>query len=431
MSTKAASSGVKLTKTSVEKLPLPATGQRIVRDNELRGFAVRITPGGTKAFVLEKRINGRVRRIPIGRFGELTVAQARNRAQQLLGEIALGEDPVAKRRRAKARSVTLAEAYAEFLKSRTRLSEATREEYDRTFTVVLKNWSNRPLESLTGQMILHRHRAVAAERGEQAANNHMRALRSVFNFAIDRYEDGTGQPVLASNPVLILTRTRSWYPVDRRRTLIKPHQLPAWYAALEAQRDYEHPRSMGDTVADFLLLVLFTGLRRREAASLRWRDVDLADRSFTLAQTKNGKPHTLPFSDFLHALFTRRLGAQQNEYVFPGYGGRGCLNEPKRHVRHIVQTSGVPFTVHDLRRTFLTIADTLELSPYTIKRLANHSTNGDVTAGYIISDLERLRMPMGRIERYLLNAIGIQSPMSDNIRLENLKIHRLAKVESV
>src|SRR5690606_11452040 len=115
----------------------------------------------------------------------------------------------------------------------------------------------------------------------------------------------------------------------------------------------------------------------------------------------------LPFGQFLHRLLVRRLGAQQNEFVFPGYRGIGHLIEPKRLIKHVVDSSGVPFTSHDLRRTFLTIADAINLSPYTIKRLANHSTRGDVTAGYIISDIERLRTPILEIEKYLLSAIGI------------------------
>ena len=407
MSTKAPNSRVKLTKSSVASLEPSLADQRIVRDSELTGFGVRITANGKKSFILEKRIGRRVRRITIGRVGELTAAQARNRAQQLLGQIALGEDPIAKRRRELARGVSLAEAYRDFLKSRPRLSEATRRDYDRTFNVIFSDWQHRPLHTLTGQMILNRHRSMAKAHGEQGANNYMRALRSLFNFAIDRYEDGSGQPVLAINPVLILTRTRSWFPVDRRRTWVKPHQLPAWYEAVESLRDNEHHRAMGDTVADFLLLLLFTGLRRSEAATLKWRDVDLPDSSLTVSKTKSRRPHTLPFSTFVHTLFVRRLGAQKNQYVFHGYDGSGHLIEPKRQVKHVVEASSIPFTMHDLRRTFLTIADTVGLSTYTIKRLANHSTRNDVTAGYVISDTERLRAAMQSIENFLLSAMEI------------------------
>jgi integrase len=405
-STREQDSRVKLTKTSVDQLAPTPPHQRLVRDSELRGFALRITPAGVKAFILEKRIQGRVRRVTIGRYGELTVAQARNRAQQLLGEIALGEDPVANRKRARATSVTLDEAYRDFLEAR-QLRRTTRADYDRAIHVGLEDWKRRPLHTITGNMVIQRHQALAKTRGEQGANNYMRVLRAIYAFAIDRYDDGTGRPIISHNPVLILSRTRAWFRVDRRRTLVKPHELPGWTKAVESLRDATHVRAMGDTVADFLLLLLFTGLRRREASTLRWRDVDFAGHALTVSQTKSHRPHTLPFGPFVHSLLTRRLGAQQNEFVFPGWRGIGHLIEPKRQIKQVVDGSGVPFSAHDLRRTFLTIADALNLSPYTIKRLANHSTRGDVTAGYIMSDVERLREPMEKIERYLVSAMGI------------------------
>lgn len=123
MSTKVHHPGVRITKSSLAKIAPPTNGQCFVRDTELRGFGVRITASGLKSFILEKRVNGRVRRMTLGREGELTVAQARNRAQQLLGQIALGDDAVQKRRRERARQVTLDEVYTEFLRVRSQLSD--------------------------------------------------------------------------------------------------------------------------------------------------------------------------------------------------------------------------------------------------------------------------------------------------------------------
>jgi integrase len=60
------------------------------------------------------------------------------------------------------------------------------------------------------------------------------------------------------------------------------------------------------------------------------------------------------------------------------------------------------FTLHDLRRTFITVAESLDIPAYAIKRLVNHKLSGDVTAGYIVGDVERLRAPMQRITDYLL-----------------------------
>src|SRR3569832_1569417 len=63
----------KLTKRHVDSLPAPASGQVFIRDSELKGFALRITSNGVKSFIVEKRINGKVRRITLARYPVLLV----------------------------------------------------------------------------------------------------------------------------------------------------------------------------------------------------------------------------------------------------------------------------------------------------------------------------------------------------------------------
>ena len=62
--------------------------------------------------------------------------------------------------------------------------------------------------------------------------------------------------------------------------------------------------------------------------------------------------------------------------------------------------------LHDLRRTFITAAESLDISAYALKRLLNHKMSNDVTAGYIINDVERLRKPMQLITDHLLKLIN-------------------------
>jgi len=59
--------------------------------------------------------------------------------------------------------------------------------------------------------------------------------------------------------------------------------------------------------------------------------------------------------------------------------------EPQVHIQRVIRDSNVQFTLHDLRRTFITIAESLDIFAYAIKRLVNHKISGDVTAGYIIA----------------------------------------------
>lgn len=76
---------------------------------------------------------------------------------------------------------------------------------------------------------------------------------------------------------------------------------------------------------------------------------------------------------------------------------------------HVTKASGIAFTVHDLRRTFITIAESLDISAYALKRLLNHKMTNDVTAGYIIADVERLRKPMQQITDFILKSMGVTS----------------------
>src|SRR5262249_27116072 len=158
------------------------------------------------------------------------------------------------------------------------------------------------------------------ENGPAWANLCMRVLRAIFNFANGKYADDRGQSPFAVNPVKVLSETKAWVKIDRRRNVIKPHDLADWYQAV---------KNLGNaTIRDYLLLLIFTGLRREEAARLRWQDIDLTGRTLTVADTKNCRPHTIPLPDFLHAALTARRDTSGGEFVFPGEGARGHLVSP-------------------------------------------------------------------------------------------------------
>jgi integrase len=97
-----------------------------------------------------------------------------------------------------------------------------------------------------------------------------------------------------------------------------------------------------------------------------------------------------------------------NEYVFPSANGVERIREQRKQMDRVTQESGVSFTIHDLRRTFITIAESLDIPAYALKHLLNHKMSNDVTAGYIIIDAERLRAPMQKITDHLLKCIGVK-----------------------
>lgn len=398
----------KITKSFVDNTVYPDTGQIFYRDTELKGFGLRV---GTcsKVYFAEGKVDNKTVRVTIGRHGVFAPEQARLEAKSILGMIARGINPNDVDKAKKAKSITLAEVYKAYLVARNSLKQRTIHDYDRCMKAYFAEWQNKPLVEISKDLIERKHREIG-QRSEAQANLSMRFMRALFNFALGQYEDSSGNPIIADNPIKRLSQTRAWYRVERRQTVIKAHSLPAWFKAV-----YALPTMASGTnqkkVRDFLLLIIFTGLRREEGLSLQWRDVDLKAKTLTIPDPKNRQQHTLPLSTFLYDLLKQRSddNYERSAFVFAGSGAKGYMDDPNKLMKKVIEMSGVIFTPHDLRRTFITIAESLDISTYALKRLLNHKMANDVTAGYIIGDAERLRIPMQRITDYLVIAINTTS----------------------
>jgi integrase len=413
---------LKLTKSGVEKLPyyISSTGssknQELYWDTELAGFGLRVT-GSSKTYIVEKRVNGRTVRSRIGRHNQIPTEKARKMAQSLILDMSNGKDINAIKRASDGESMTLADAFKDFIEMRD-LKDKTIHDYGLSMNKAFKGWRRKRLIDINRNMVknkysqikkdaesryIHRskdrglspEKEIIEKRGNAQANLDMRFLRSLMNFASGQYEDRNGQPLVKDNPVTVLTKTKSWYRVERRQTIIKPHELSAWFAAVNNLN--------GSQVKDYLILILFTGLRRQEAMKLQWNQVDLKAKTLTIIDTKNRNPLTLPLGPFiLKLLKARKSIATDSPFVFPGTGKTGHLVESKHQTAQVTKKSGIKFCLHDLRRVFINTAESLDISSYAVKQLVNHSISGDVTAGYMVSDPERLRKPMERIETHLL-----------------------------
>src|SRR5262249_44878145 len=148
--------------------------------------------------------------------------------------------------------------------------------------------------SITRDGVSRRFNRLRDEHGGAWANVCMRLLRALFNFAAGKYADEAGRSPFATNPVKVLSETKAWAKIDRRRNVIKSHELADWYRAVQ--------NLTNTTTRDYLLLLIFSGLRRQEAARLRWSDIDLKGRTLTIPDTKNRRPLELPLPQFLYAM---------------------------------------------------------------------------------------------------------------------------------
>lgn len=393
------SNKLNFTKSALEGLPLPESGKRAeYQDTKTTGLSIRVTSTGVKTFTVYRWVSGKPERVTLGRFPAMNVDQARRRAAEVNGAIAKGASPVAEKKKAKLEAKPLREAFEDYISRRT-LKPQTIFDIRRCMKEVYPDWLDHPMVKITGDMVVKRHQKYGAEHSEARSNLAFRYLRAIFNFAMAEYEDGDGQPIISGNPVKKLSATKAWHRVDRRQTLIKTHELQAWWHAVQALPS--------EDIRDYFTLLVLTGLRREEALGLTWENVDFVGNTLTVVDPKNHRDHTLPLSDFLFDLLTRRKSMAVSDFVFADSTGRRISNF-RYALASIEKASGVYVTPHDLRRTFATVAEDLDISSYALKRLLNHADGADVTAGYIVRNSERLREPMQKITDFILRAAGVK-----------------------
>jgi integrase len=384
---------IRLMKSAIDKLPIPQGKKRDEYfDTELPGFGLRVTESSRIYFVLG-RVNGQLIRYTIGKHGVKTPDAARKEAREKLVMMANGINPNRDKALARVRGITLKKALNEYFISKPQLRDGTKRTYKCLLNMWLSDWMDKPLDEIGKAEVSKRHLKIASERSAVAANNVMRTFRAVYNHA-QEVSDGT----LPENPTKRLSQARQWFQIGRRQTLIKEHELKAWHDAVKA---YSNP-----VVSDALLLLLFTGCREQEVLTLQWEDVDMKDRTFTIRAevSKNHREHTLPMSNAIFDIFNRRLVLRENEWVFPGQSESGHLTELKRALEYVINETKIDFCIHDLRRTFTSIAEQ-EVSYAVLKRLLNHYTGNDVTAGYLVISTEQLRAPMQKVTDRIVKAI--------------------------
>jgi integrase len=159
------------------------------------------------------------------------------------------------------------------------------------------------------------------------------------------------------------------------------------------------------------VLLLFTGLRKTEASSLTWADIDLQDRVIHIpgARTKNKKDFDLPMCDVIHDMFVSRRALGNAKHVFPSNSEAGFIADPGHPLERAAAACGLKVSCHDLRRTFATTAaSTPGITPAQLKNLLNHFRRSDVTEGYQVFGVNDLREPAQLIADRMKKLCGIE-----------------------
>jgi integrase len=387
-----------LTERSVRRLeaPDPSGEQTFYWDTSMPGFGVRVgakTP--VKTYVCKGGVNGRSKLRTIGRADVLTLVQARRKATEILAGFIGGIDPRAER----TITVNLRDATEAYLRARAaNLRPKSVNGYRDDIERHLGGWNDVPLRNISREMVEARHQAIAEEiaesrglSGAAMANRVMRSLRAIYNFHGDRI------PNMPPNPVKL---RGMWHDVQPRERCLRGDEFPKFYKAAR-----ELTNSVG---ADYVRLLLFTGLRRTEAAKIKWADVDFERKVLTIpgANTKANRKLELPLTDVTFKLLKERRKLGRTQYVFFANSKSGHVEEPKSFFADIAAASGVQISPHDLRRTFLTVAEECDIPLLALAALVNHAVPG-VTSSYVQMNVERLRKPAQKVADKLKMLCGI------------------------
>lgn len=390
---------MKLNKSNVDSIPLNQTGQTLYRDSDLIGFVVRVTTK-SKTYIVERRHEGKLHRIVIGKTNEYTPAEARKKAQVILAEISNGT--YEKKKIELSNQLTLQQAFDLYLGQR-KLKPLSINTYNHCLDTFLSDWKTKIIFNITKKDVFDKFIKLT-EYSPAQANLTLKMFGSIWSFAHVHCSTDEN-PILKQNPVDVIPAKRGWNKTKVRTRHLDESNIHTYYNAV---LNYFTERSLYNDAAknatrDFVLFVMYTGCRRNEAQTLKWENVDIEKGLFVFKDPKNGDDHLLPMGDHLFEIIKQRYELRENEYVFPGStmvssakhisGAQGLLNT-------LATQTGITISLHDLRRTFATICNNLDYGPYTIKRLLNHrsGTKNDVTGGYVQVSIKKLRLAMNDIE---------------------------------
>jgi integrase len=328
----------------IGKIELPAKGPKIyydcadgdAPDKVVRGFGVRVTPAGAKAFILNYRNKSsrQERRLTIGWWPDWTAAKAREYAKALRVQIDEGRDPLAERDADRDAPTVkrLAEKYVEKHLPKKRRSSQRNDE------AMLRQWiipklGNKKVAAIRPVDIEELHAKITKVGTPIRANRVMALLSKMFSLSI-RWEMRTDNPCRHA-----VERN----PETKRKVYLKPEQIARLSEALAAHPD--------QNVADAVRLLLLTGARRGEVLGAGWDqfDLDVGKWIKPSAVTKQDELHEIPLSAPALELLVRRRAIVTGDYVFPGHG-RPHLTEIKNSWAQLRQVvDGV--RVNDLRHT--------------------------------------------------------------------------------
>ena len=352
----------------------PSDKRREVPDGKIGGLYLVVQPSGAMSWAYRYRSGGQPKKLTIGAYPAIDLVNARRLAGKAATSVAEDKDPaaekqtsrVAERQRQKIEVHTVRKVFETYLarhaKPNTRASSS--QEVERLLRrEALPFWGDRALSGIT-KADVHVRLDQLIDRGAPVmANRFLAVFRKMCAWAMER-------GIIASNPCAGIRAPTT--EISRDRVLSDDELRVIWKASDD----------LGWPFGPIVKLLMLTGQRKGEVATMRWSDVDIAGKTWTIPKerAKNGIEHTVPLSsaalEILRGLPT--IGSKSGGLVFtittvtPVSGFTRARQRLDKAIVAINDDPLAPFVLHDLRRTAASGMARLGINLPVIEKVLNH-----------------------------------------------------------
>jgi integrase len=373
-----------------------------VRDGHARGLILQILPSGRKLWTVRYRYRGLQRRLTLGEYPTMSLAKARDAAEDARAEIRNGGDPAGERQAARdVPTDTVAALVKEYVEKHVRVKMRGKVEEERILDVeVLPRWKDRSVREITRRDVRVLVTPIVDRGSPIMANRVLAVVRRLLNHGVRNdwldanpasLIDAPGREVARERVLTDDEIRRVWRVLSHQPTTAE-RAAPGRKRAKGSAEDPICP--LAPQMAAAIKIRLLTAQRGGEVTKMRWRDLDLDKGWWTIPGefAKNGRAHRVPLVADAIAIIKEqqpktegcltvrgRKNPKPNEadddFVFVG-SGASIRDRAKKAPARIAQELNIDFRGHDLRRTAATKMAEAGISRQHISAVLNHVEAG-------------------------------------------------------
>lgn len=329
-------------------------------DTNMPGLLLRVSMSGVKSWNVMYRVHGRQRRLTLGRYPHLSLADARDEAREAMYKVHKGIDPAEIKLREKTEPM-FTDFAAEFIERHAKARKRGEETARIIERELLKRWRYRRAKDITRRDVIDLLDEIAA-RAPIMANRVLAVVRKMYNW-------GIGRDIVDYNPCIQVKRPGK---EQQRERVLKPSEIRTLWASCD---------KLGCVMGNFFRMRLATAQRGQEVCQMRWQDIEDAWWTIPSTVAKNGLSHRVPLSGLAQSLLAELQNTSQWVFPSPTLKGEPISAYQKAFQRLREATEIDDIRSHDLRRTAASYMTSLGVSRLVVSKILNHVETG-VTAVY-------------------------------------------------